>query len=168
MRGWWPAPWTNPSRMWVRVKQSRSSQLKNMAFTLNTFKRNCSAPSLLLRLGVLCCVGVWQTACFAQDALFTGQWQGVWHIGMSSGKVMLRLNDPSQGVIAFTNLQGFAHGDTVLQKASVEGQSLLISVQSEQSNVLTARLQRKPNSKTLEGMGQYGGAGVKFELQQVD
>lgn len=168
MHGLWPVHWTNPSRMWARAKQSRANLLNNMTITWNNFTHKWSAPPLLWRLVVLCGCCVWQTNCFAQDNAFTGQWQGVWHIGMSSGKVMLKLNDQSQGVIAFTNMPGFGNGENVLQKSTVESQSLMLSVQSERSNILTARLQLKPGGHTLEGMGQYAGAGVKLELHKTE
>ncbi len=144
-----------------------------MALTQNTFKTTRLAGSgqgfgVWLKLCVLSCWCVWQSTCFAQDKAFIGQWQGVWHIGMSSGKVMLTLSQDAPGVIAFTNMPGFGNGDTVLQKTAVEAQSLMLSVQSEHSTTLTARFQFKPGGHTLEGMGQYAGAGVKLELHKSD
>ncbi len=41
-----------------------------------------------------------------------GVWNGVWHIGMSSGKAVLRIEPSGDATIRFTNLEGF--NDTVL------------------------------------------------------
>jgi hypothetical protein len=144
-----------------------------MALTVNTRKTAVFANAahgfgMWLKLCVFSCLCVWQSSSFAQDNAFTGQWQGVWHIGMSSGKVMLTLTHNAPGVIAFTNMPGFGNGDTVLQKTTVDSQSLMLSVQSERGTTLTARLQLKPSGHTLEGMGQYAGASVKLELLKSD
>jgi len=159
--------------MWARAELLDCMRKPHMSLTLNTSKTAVFAGAaqgfgMWLKLCAFSCWCVWQSASFAQDNAFTGQWQGVWHIGMSSGKVMLTLTQNASGVIAFTNMPGFGNGDTVLQKTTVESQSLMLSVQSEHSTTLTARLLLKPDGQTLEGMGQYAGAGVKLELLKSD
>jgi hypothetical protein len=42
-----------------------------------------------------------------------GNWSGVWYVGMSSGKVNLRLEANGDGRISFTNFEEFSNSDTV-------------------------------------------------------
>ena len=125
------------------------------------------AWSWWLRCCALCLLGAWLNVATAQEQAFAGNWQGVWHIGMSSGKVVLKLDNTAQGAIGFTNLPGFA-AETVLQKTEVQASWLSLWVQSDNSAQLSARLQLKPSGASLEGMGQYAGAGIKLELHKAD
>ena len=136
--------------------------------TLTSITTPRPALPLLQRVCMGLFLLIWHANLLAQTASFAGQWQGVWHIGMSSGKVTMRLDQDAQGVIAFTNLPGFGNEEFSLQKTTTDKQSLLIAVQNEQSNTLSARLQLNDTGNTLQGMGQYAGASVKFEFHSLN
>jgi hypothetical protein len=136
--------------------------------TLTSFTRSSSAQQAVRQMSVWCVAWVCHAVSLAQTTAFAGQWQGVWHIGMSSGKVTMKLDQDAQGAIAFTNLPGFGQEETALQKTMVDKLSLQFAVQNDQSTTLSARLQLNADSNSLKGMGQYAGAGVKLELHKAD
>ena len=97
-----------------------------------------------------------------------GVWNGVWHIGMSSGKAVLRIEPSGDATIRFTNLEGFDDSDTALKKLVVDDQTISFAAPSQGSVEFTIKLSIKPDGESMEGGGKYSGAGAKLVFRRAN
>ena len=97
-----------------------------------------------------------------------GNWSGVWYVGMSSGKVNLRLDANGGGRISFTNFEEFSDNDIPISKLSVEGDTVKFSVPSNGNAEFSINLKFKQEAKSLDGGGKFDGAGAKIVFNKVD
>ncbi len=86
----------------------------------------------------------------------------MWHIGMSSGKAVLRIESSGEAALRFTNLEGFDDREASLTKIVVDGQTISFAAPSQASVEFTIRLNIKPDGQSMEGGGKYSGAGAKL------
>ena len=93
-----------------------------------------------------------------------GNWSGVWYVGMSSGKVKLRLDANGGGRISFTNFEEFSDTDIPISKLSVEGDTVKFYVPSNGNAEFSINLKFKQEAKSLDGGGKFDGAGAKIVL----
>ena len=97
-----------------------------------------------------------------------GNWSGVWYVGMSSGKVNLRLEANGDGWISFTNFEEFSDADIPISKLSVEGDTVKFSVPSNGNAEFSINLKFKQEAKSLDGCGKFDGAGAKIVFNKAD
>ena len=97
----------------------------------------------------------------AADTL-TGQWNGVWYIGMSSGKAMLKFNENGICRITFTNLDEFGEDEIEVNKFILDSDKISFSVPSKHSASFQIQLKLKSDGRTLDGSGKFDGAGAKL------
>jgi len=97
-----------------------------------------------------------------------GKWSGVWYVGMSSGKVHLRLEANGEGRISFTNFEEFSDTDIPISKLSVEGDTVKFSVPSNGNAEFSINLKFKQEAKSLDGGGKFDGAGAKIVFNKAD
>jgi hypothetical protein len=97
-----------------------------------------------------------------------GNWSGVWYVGMSSGKVKLRLDANGGGRISFTNFEEFSDTDIPISKLSVEGDTVKFYVPSNGNAEFSINLKFKQEAKSLDGGGKFDGAGAKIVFNKVD
>jgi hypothetical protein len=101
-------------------------------------------------------------------ASLQGHWAGVWYVGMSSGKVNLRLEANGAGRISFTNFEEFSDTDIPINKLSVEGDTVKFSVPSNGNAEFSISLKFKQEAKSLDGGGKFDGAGAKIVFNKAD
>ena len=97
-----------------------------------------------------------------------GVWNGVWHIGMSSGKAVLRIEPSGDATIRFTNLEGFDDSENALKKLVVDDQTISFAAPSQDSVEFTIKLSIKPDGESMEGGGKYAGAGAKLVFRRAN
>ncbi|CAM8638478.1 hypothetical protein MCEMSE6_01710 [Oxalobacteraceae bacterium] len=97
-----------------------------------------------------------------------GNWSGVWYVGMSSGKVNLRLDANGDGRISFTNFEEFSDTDIPISKLSLEGDTVKFSVPSNGNAEFAINLKFKQETKSLDGGGKFDGAGAKIVFNKAD
>jgi hypothetical protein len=97
-----------------------------------------------------------------------GNWSGVWYVGMSSGKVNLRLEANGAGRISFTNFEEFSDTDIPISKLTVDGDTVKFSVPSNGNAEFAINLKFKHEAKSLDGGGKFDGAGAKIVFNKVD
>jgi hypothetical protein len=101
-------------------------------------------------------------------ASLQGNWSGVWYVGMSSGKVNLRLEANGDGRISFTNFEEFSDSNIPINKLSVDGDTVKFFVPSNGNAEFSINLKVKSDAKTLDGGGKFDGAGAKIVFNKVD
>ena len=97
-----------------------------------------------------------------------GNWSGVWYVGMSSGKVNLRLEANGAGRISFTNFEEFSDTEIPISKLSVDGDTVKFSVPSNGNAEFSINLKFKQEAKSLDGGGKFDGAGAKIVFSKAD
>jgi hypothetical protein len=97
-----------------------------------------------------------------------GNWSGVWYVGMSSGKVSLRLEANGDGRINFTNFEEFSDTNITIRKLSVEGDTVKFSVPSNRNAEFAINLKFKQEANSLDGGGKFDGAGAKIVFNKAD
>lgn len=97
-----------------------------------------------------------------------GVWNGVWHIGMSSGKAVLRIDPSGDATIRFTNLEGFNDNETTLHKFVVDGQTVSFAAPSQVSVEFAIKLTITSDGQAMEGGGKYSGAGAKLVFRRAN
>ena len=108
---------------------------------------------------------------FGQDnglELLKGSWNGVWYIGMSSGKAVLNMNEKGSCRISFTNLEEFGEDAIEVNKFTLNADNISFSVPSKYSASFQIQLKLKPDGKTLDGSGKFDGAGAKLVFSKSD
>jgi hypothetical protein len=91
-----------------------------------------------------------------------GHWNGVWYIGMSSGKAVLKFNENGICRINFTNLEEFGEDEIEVNKFILDSDKISFSVPSKYSALFQIQLKLMPDGKTLDGSGKFDGAGAKL------
>ena len=97
-----------------------------------------------------------------------GNWSGVWYVGMSSGKVNLRLEANGAGRISFTNFEEFSDTEIAISKLTVDGDTVKFSVPSNGNAEFSINLKFKQEAKSLDGGGKFDGAGAKIVFSKAD
>ena len=109
------------------------------------------------------------TSMAADLAELRGNWNGVWYIGMSSGKARLKLEDTNHGSIIFTNLSDeFGDTDIEITRIAYDGETLTFSVPSKGSALFAVSLKNKREGKLLDGGGKFDGAIAKLVFDKAD
>jgi hypothetical protein len=97
-----------------------------------------------------------------------GQWNGVWYIGMSSGKAVLNFNENGICRINFTNLDEFGEEAIEVNKFTLDSDKISFSVPSKYSAFFQIQLKLKPDGKSLDGIGKFDGAGAKLVFTKAN
>ena len=96
----------------------------------------------------------------------TGQWEGPWYRGMTSGKVKVRIEGEG-GTIQFTNLDNYGDAPHPLTNVAFDGKVLQFRTEGEKGGALTAGLKINEAGNELKGFGKFDGFPLRFEIKRA-
>jgi hypothetical protein len=97
---------------------------------------------------------------------FSGDWQGPWYRGMTSGTMMLQIEADGSGMVEFRNLDNFGEEVVPLSRVNKSNVSFGFSASGDGPGVFVATTKLISGGKVLEGKGEYEGFPIKFKLKR--
>jgi hypothetical protein len=95
----------------------------------------------------------------------SGKWSGPWYRGMTSGIMMLDMDEEGNGMVQFTNLDNFGVDSVPVSTKKKDSKSLKFSAAGEGAAVFTATARLADGGKLLKGKGEYDGFAIEFKLK---
>ncbi len=102
----------------------------------------------------------------ALAADFSGNWEGPWYRGMTSGTMVLQIEANDSGMVAFKNLDNFGEEAVELAGVKKTNVSFGFSASGDGPGVFVATTKLISGGKVLEGKGEYEGFPIKFKLKR--
>ena len=97
---------------------------------------------------------------------FSGNWEGPWYRGMTSGTMVLQIEADGKGLVEFRNLDNFGEEAVKLSGVTNDGTSFGFSASGDGPGVFVAVTKLISGGKVLEGKGEYEGFPIKFKLKR--
>ena len=119
--------------------------------------------SVRLAFAAIACFLVAQSVWAEQ---FGGSWKGPWYRGMTSGVMHLKVGSGGEGQVHFTNLDGFGEETVPLRKVRIDDTGMRFSAWGEGPATFSAKMNTTDDGKLINGVGEYDGFPIKFELKR--
>ena len=103
---------------------------------------------------------------FAIDSRYLGTWKGTWLEGMSSGKIVLELNETA-GELSFTALPSFGIQPVGISKVAGDGQCLVFHTTGANGRAMRFDLKPSGDFKKLKGKAHYETLHMELELTRA-
>ena len=101
----------------------------------------------------------------AADEL-TGNWSGPWYRGMTSGIMILKVEEGGEGLVQFTNLDNFGEDAVPITGVEKGPAKLKFTAAGAGAEAFTASSQLTSDGEVLKGDGEYDGFDIKFKLKR--